>query len=79
MKTRTITLTIIFFLAITFSCERERINPWDDKANLDPSAWAPQNLQIEDVTPVEKNSPGPTMMKILKALNSTAKKATNPG
>ena len=54
MKTKATTLTIILFLAIIFSCERERINPWDDKTNLDPSAWAPQNLQIEDVTITEK-------------------------
>jgi len=43
---------ILFFL---FSCEKpERTNPWDEKAKLDPSAWAPQNLQVEDVTISEK-------------------------
>lgn len=49
----------IIFLLITFAlsttCEKpERTNPWDEKANLDPSAWAPQYLQIEDVTITEK-------------------------
>ena len=29
-------------------------NPWDGKAALDPSAWAPQNLQIEDISITEK-------------------------
>jgi len=48
-------LQTLFFLLLTFvfSCEKpERNNPWDEKA--DPTSWAPQNLQIEDVSPVEK-------------------------
>jgi len=55
MKTK-ISHTLIFLL-LTFllSCEKpERNNPWDEKANLDPSTWAPQNLQVEDVTISEK-------------------------
>lgn len=47
----------IIFLLITFAlsttCEKpERTNPWDEKAT--PESWAPQNLQIEDVTITEK-------------------------
>ena len=47
---------IIFaILVLLLSCEKpERDNPWDEKANIDPAAWAPQNLQVEDISPVEK-------------------------
>ncbi len=55
MKQSIFNLIIFAILLIMFACEKpERNNPWDDKANLDPASWAPQNLQIEDVTPVEK-------------------------
>ena len=54
MKKIIIKFSIVFLLAIIVSCEREYNNPWDEKANLAPSAWAPQNLEIEDITPVEK-------------------------
>ena len=54
MKQKNITLHIILSLTILFACEREYTNPWDEKANLAPSAWAPQNLQIEDISITEK-------------------------
>ena len=50
MKTKNLTQTTILLTAIIFfalACEREWNNPWDEKSNLDPEAWAPQNLQIE--------------------------------
>jgi uncharacterized protein (TIGR02145 family) len=46
--------SIILFSMLFFSCEREYDNPWDEKSTLDPSAWAPQNLQITDVSITEK-------------------------
>gem|GEM_PF-2328145 len=55
MKLKNYTILSILGLVFILSCEKpERTNPWDEKATLAPSAWAPQNLQIEDVTPVEK-------------------------
>jgi uncharacterized protein (TIGR02145 family) len=46
--------SIILFSMLFFSCEREYDNPWDEKSSLDPNAWAPQNLQITDVSFTEK-------------------------
>ena len=54
MKKIIINFSILLLLAIVISCEREYTNPWDEKANHSPSAWAPQNLQIEDVSITEK-------------------------
>ena len=55
MKSKSIKLIIFAVLVLMFSCEKpERNNPWDEKANINPSAWAPQNLQIEDVSITEK-------------------------
>ncbi len=47
---------IIFaLLVLLLSCEKpKRDNPWDEKANINPAAWAPQNLQIDHISPVEK-------------------------
>jgi len=42
------------FLLFVCGCEREWGNPFDDKSAIDPESWAPQNLQIEDVTITEK-------------------------
>ena len=48
-------LLLIIGVILLATCEKpERTNPWDDKANLDPTSWAPQNLQIEDVSITEK-------------------------
>jgi len=41
-------------LLYILGCEREWGNPFDDKSAIDPESWAPQNFQIQDVTPVEK-------------------------
>jgi len=50
-------IPLIFLSAvilIIFACKREFENPWDGKGTLDPNTWAPQNLQIEDVSITEK-------------------------
>ncbi|MCD4665088.1 MAG: hypothetical protein K8R68_07435 [Bacteroidales bacterium] len=39
-------ITLTGILLHILSCERDYTDPWDEKANLDPSAWAPSNLQI---------------------------------
>lgn len=45
----------IFIVVLIFiSCQREYTNPWDEKANFDPEAWAPKNFQIEDISITEK-------------------------
>jgi uncharacterized protein (TIGR02145 family) len=50
-----LSLLLMAIFAIFTTCEKpERNNPWDEKANLDPASWAPQNLQIEDVSITEK-------------------------
>ncbi len=55
MKTKISQSLIFLLLTFIFSCEKpERNNPWDEKANIDPLSWAPQNLQIEDVSITEK-------------------------
>ena len=54
MIQKSIKLTVFALLVLVFSCEREYTNPWDEKANLSPSAWAPQNLQVEDISITEK-------------------------
>ncbi len=41
-------------LLFVCGCEREWGNPFDDKSAIDPESWAPQNLQIEDMTITEK-------------------------
>ncbi len=41
-------------LLLLATCEREWSNPFDPNNTLDPEAWAPQNLQIEDVSFTEK-------------------------
>lgn len=43
-------ITLFTFL----SCERDWNNPWDEFNTLSPEEWAPQNLQITDVTITEK-------------------------
>jgi uncharacterized protein (TIGR02145 family) len=58
MKTLRINWLIITFILgmISFSaCTKvDRVNPYDDKANLSPDEWAPQNLTIEDIS-ITKN------------------------
>jgi len=55
MKLKNYTILSILGLVFILSCEKpERNNPWDNKATLVPSAWAPQNLQIEDISITEK-------------------------
>jgi len=49
-----IQLILLVLFAIFFSCEREYNNPYDELAGLNPSSWAPQNLQIEDISITEK-------------------------
>ncbi len=51
MKTQRINWLIIMLLSNTVffsSCSKvDRTNPYDDKANLSPEEWAPQNLKVE--------------------------------
>lgn len=50
-------LIITFILGmISFpACTKvDRVNPYDDKANLSPYEWAPQNLTIEDISITKK-------------------------
>nr|NQU91827.1 hypothetical protein [Bacteroidota bacterium] len=54
MNPKVHTLLVLILMLFIITCERERTNPWDDKANIDPSTWAPQNLQIETVSPLER-------------------------
>ncbi len=54
MKTKSINLFIFTSLLIVFACERDWNNPWDEFNNLSPDEWAPQNLQIMDVSITEK-------------------------
>ena len=54
MKKIIINFSILLLLGIIFSCERDYTNPWDSKAHLSPSEWAPQNLQVEDINITEK-------------------------
>ncbi|MBN1338807.1 MAG: DUF1566 domain-containing protein [Bacteroidales bacterium] len=44
----------VLALFIAFACEREWDNPWDEKAGLDPADWAPQNLQVENLSITER-------------------------
>jgi len=56
MKTQN-KFTVLLAYAVIFlmtGCERDYNNPWDGKASIDPNAWAPQNLAIEDVSITEK-------------------------
>ncbi len=43
-------ITLVSFL----SCERDWNNPWDEFNTHSPEEWAPQNLQITDVSITEK-------------------------
>jgi hypothetical protein len=53
MNNRFTSALFVLLALLLATCEKpERNNPWDEKA--DPSAWAPQNLQVEDVTITEK-------------------------
>lgn len=47
---------VLAFAAILLlpACERDLNNPWDEFSNLSPKDWAPQNLQIEDVSLTRK-------------------------
>lgn len=55
MKSKHLPAACIILLNVFFSsCERENTQPWDEKINLNPAAWAPQNLQITDVSIIEK-------------------------
>lgn len=42
------------FLLFNVSCERNFENPWDSKANFDPSDWAPENVKIDNFSITEK-------------------------
>jgi uncharacterized protein (TIGR02145 family) len=55
MNNRFTSVLIVMFALLLATCEKpERDNPWDEKNTLNPEAWAPQNLQAEDVTITEK-------------------------
>ena len=54
MNTKIVSFLGLIAIFISFSCEREYNNPYDEKANLSPTDWAPQNLQIEDISITEK-------------------------
>ena len=41
-------LVLVALAALLTTCLPERNNPWDDKANLDPSKWAPKSLTLSD-------------------------------
>lgn len=53
-----ILLLIIILLSVIYllsTCSKvDRVNPYDDKANLSPNEWAPKNLTIVDVSITEK-------------------------
>ncbi len=42
-------LTFFFLLIVLFACEREWLNPWDDKHTLAPDKWAPGDFKLEEV------------------------------
>jgi len=79
MKTKISQSLIFLLLTFTFSCEKpERNNPWDEKANINPSAWAPQNLQIEDVSITEKKLTWTYDDKSIEGFKLDRKKGDDP-
>ncbi len=56
MKQKILRTILIFSIAALFTtCEKSDNNiPYSDKDSLDPSTWAPQNLQIENVSITER-------------------------
>ncbi len=50
-KKRNCILFVSAFVVFSFTtCIPERDNPWDDKATIDPSTWAPNNLVLKTNT-----------------------------
>ncbi len=48
-------IMLLFGIISFFACTKvDRVNPYDDKANLSPEEWAPQNLSIEDISITKK-------------------------
>ena len=55
MKTLSLILGFLIFTFFLITCEKpERNNPWDEKNSLNPSDWAPTNLQTEDISITSK-------------------------